>query len=265
MSFDLESYLQRIGLDAAPSRDAAGLAKLVEAQTRAIAFENFDVWLGRPLSVEPDAVVTKLVGHLRGGYCFELNGLLGMALAALGFDARPLLARVLVHRQPGEPPGARTHQVMLVTINDTRWIADAGFGGGVPCRPLPLEADTEHQQLGERLRYRLEPAHGWLLQMADHTGWRDLYQFTLDQVYPADIECANYYTSTFPRSPFVTGIFASRPQGAGRLVLRGREVFIHRGGQVQTKQLPEGPARIGWLRTHLGIELEVAPDELPPF
>ncbi|MGH8506459.1 MAG: arylamine N-acetyltransferase family protein [Stenotrophobium sp.] len=265
MDFNLDSYLRRIGLDTAPSADAAGLAKLVEAQARAIAFENFDVWLGRPLSVEPEAIVAKLVGHRRGGYCFELNGLLGMALDTLGFNACPLLARVLNHHKPGEPPRARTHQVMLVTLDDARWIADAGFGGGLPCRPLPLMTDTEHGQLGERLRYRQDPALGWVLQLADSSGWRDLYGFSLERAYPADIVCANHYTATFPCSSFVTSVFASRPDGEGRMVLRGREVILHRGGQTRTERAPEGPARIGWLRTRFGIELDIAPDELPPF
>ncbi len=36
----------------------------------------------------------KLIGAGRGGYCLELNGIFGEALAALGFTARPLLCRV---------------------------------------------------------------------------------------------------------------------------------------------------------------------------
>lgn len=71
----------------------------------------------------------------RGGYCFELNGLFLMALKYFGFDARPLLGRVHV---TGTPTG-RGHQVELITIEDTLWIADVGFGEDTPAAPIPLE------------------------------------------------------------------------------------------------------------------------------
>ena len=38
----------------------------------------------------------KLVHNRRGGYCFEQNQLFLRALTALGFDTRPLLARVVL-------------------------------------------------------------------------------------------------------------------------------------------------------------------------
>lgn len=268
MSFDPERYLARIGLTAAPRPDAEGLRALVEAQARSIAFENFDVWLGREVSIDPDRIADKLVDRRRGGYCFELNGLLRQALAAFGFDARPLLARVVVRRAPGAPPGPRTHEVALVTIDGRRWIADAGFGGGLPCRPLPLEVGPEHEQLGERLRFVEDDELGWTLQMADVAsadGWRDLYGFTLERVYPADVLCANHFTATFPASPFVQGVVASCPDGDGRIILRGAQVFLHQEGQTHVEPAPEGPERLEWLRARFGIDLDVAPDELPPW
>lgn len=265
MSFDRDRYLARVGLDAAPANGADGLRALVEAQARAIAFESFDVWLGREVSVHPDAIADKLIGRRRGGYCFELNGLLGQALDAFGFEARPLLARVLVRREPGTPPGPRTHQVALVTLGGRPWIADAGFGGGLPCRPMPLEAGTEHEQLGERLRFREDAELGWTLQMAEGDGWRDLYAFGLERVYPSDIVCANHFTATFPASPFVQAVVASRPDGDGRIVLRGPQVFVHQAGRTHVEPAPEGPGRLAWLRARFGIDLDLGGEELPPF
>ena len=66
----------------------------------------------------------KLVTAKRGGYCFEQNRLLLDALHALGFTARPLLARVWLGA-PRTPP--RTHTLILVTIDSADWIADRGL------------------------------------------------------------------------------------------------------------------------------------------
>lgn len=101
MPFDLAAYLARLGL-AAPAATAAGLAGLQQAQLRAIAFENLDPLLGRLPDLAPDALMRKLVAGRRGGYCFELNGLFGAALARV--------------RNGAPEGGARTHLAWIVTI-----------------------------------------------------------------------------------------------------------------------------------------------------
>jgi N-hydroxyarylamine O-acetyltransferase len=97
-SFDLSAYLDRVGLageeDALRGDLPAALTKVMAAQMRSIAFENIDVVLGKAISMDPTAVEEKLVGDGRGGYCFEQNTLLRLALQALGFVAAPLLCRV---------------------------------------------------------------------------------------------------------------------------------------------------------------------------
>uniref|UniRef100_UPI0025F78BB1 arylamine N-acetyltransferase family protein n=1 Tax=uncultured Phenylobacterium sp. TaxID=349273 RepID=UPI0025F78BB1 len=119
-AFDADAYLKRIGLTAPPEPTVEGLNALQRAQVLAIPFENFDIMLGRGISLEPDAVFDKLVRRRRGGYCFEINGLLLTALQAFGFEARALLGRVHLM---GQTTG-RSHQISLVTIDGTHWIAD---------------------------------------------------------------------------------------------------------------------------------------------
>jgi N-hydroxyarylamine O-acetyltransferase len=113
MSFDLDAYLERIRLPEPPAPDASGLARLQLAHRLAIPFENLDVRLGRGIRIDGDSVFAKLVTAKRGGYCFEQNQLFGDALAALGFHARPLLARVWLGAS-GVPP--LTHALSLVTV-----------------------------------------------------------------------------------------------------------------------------------------------------
>ena len=47
----LSGYLRRIGVSAAPKADLASLALIMAAQSRAIAFENYDVVMGKTISM----------------------------------------------------------------------------------------------------------------------------------------------------------------------------------------------------------------------
>ena len=139
--FALEPYLQRLHYagDIQPTEDR--LEALHRAQAYTIPFENFDILLGRGISLDPSALYDKLVHHARGGYCFELNGLFLMALQAVGFEARALLARVHLNRATGDwhrdahadrarvvTPWQRSARSFCVENNDS---------GDSPCRASP--------------------------------------------------------------------------------------------------------------------------------
>src|SRR5690606_36486392 len=121
------AYLARIGISRPPAADAAGLDALQQAHRSTIAFENLDIPLGREISLDPGQVFDKMVTRRRGGYCFEHNQLFLRALRAIGFQARPLLARGWLGAGDDIPP--RAHTLNLVQIDGADWIADAGFGG----------------------------------------------------------------------------------------------------------------------------------------
>src|SRR5262249_26446674 len=85
LSLHPDASSARIGSDG-PRRSA--LATLREVHRRhalAVPFENLDVLAGRPIRLDPAALMLKLVAKKRGGYCFEQNALLRNALTTLGF------------------------------------------------------------------------------------------------------------------------------------------------------------------------------------
>lgn len=223
--FDLDSYLARLDLPARPTRDAAGLSRLQHAHRLAIPFENLDVRLGRRIAIDSDAVAAKLVTAKRGGYCFEQNRLLLDALAALGFTARPLLARVWLGAGAVPP---LTHTLSLVTIDAQHWIADAGFGGSyAPVMPLAEGAVAEAP---DGARFRLTRAderageEGWLLLRdgdpattdgrGTGEGWQPQYSFTTAIVHDSDLAMGNHWSMSAPASRFtnttVTSIILPR-------------------------------------------------------
>ena len=256
MDFPWDAYAARVGLDAPPRTDEDGLFALHRAQFHAIPFENLDIQLGRPIDLSPTGLVEKLVHQPRGGYCFELNGLLLLALAHLGFRARPVLARV--HLQA--PPSARTHPLDAVSLGSRTWLADAGFGAGGPREPFPLEDGWEIRGPNFGFRLRREEPWGWMLSTLEGDEWKRSYSFDLGHVTVADIELGNFYTSHSPRSHFTRMRVASLPNATGRVSLRNQELTRLVNGETTRERIPEGEATIGILEREFGIRLGVAFD-----
>jgi N-hydroxyarylamine O-acetyltransferase len=216
--FDLDRYLERIGLSSAPSPDLDGLEAVQAAQLRAVPFENLDVLLTGQIDVEPDAIFDKLVRRGRGGYCFECNLLLREALLALGFEARTLLARVVIDRVDGPVP-ARTHAIVEVQIGDRHYAADCGFGAQTPRGVLQLPDGTTRD--GDAAwRLQDDPQFGVRLLKEDpDRPPHDLYVFDFIEVHPADIAVGNHWTSTHPSSHFTQKIVAVRQNDGGRVAI----------------------------------------------
>jgi N-hydroxyarylamine O-acetyltransferase len=226
--FDLDAYVERVGLSGRP-----GLADVHRAHAVSIPFENLDPHGGLPVSLELEDIQRKLVAGRRGGYCFEQNLLLKAALEALGAQVEPMLARV----KAGAPPGVlrpRTHLVLRVETDGREWLADVGFGLGTLPGPLPFGPGDVHELSGWRFRI-VEDGFEHVLQTESGSEWVDVYGFMPQPVPMIDIEVANWFTSTHPSSPFVTGLIVSnqRPDGT-------RIALSDRGDLALTEQTPAG-------------------------
>jgi N-hydroxyarylamine O-acetyltransferase len=207
-SFDLQAYLERIGYAGAAAADLSTLTAIHRRHVDAIAFENLDPLLGRPVSLELGALQDKLVRSRRGGYCFEHNTLLKAALEALGFAVTSLSARVRWMALPDRPLGARTHMLLLVDLAEGPWIADVGFGHLLDA-PLRLIADVE--QRSPTASYRLTRSDGcFLLSTLLPAGWQPIYLLSTEPQVPADFEVANWYTSTSPQTWLTRSLLVQR-------------------------------------------------------
>lgn len=267
----LSAYLERIGLPALTPSGAAGLEALLVAHREAIAFENFDIPLGRPIAIDSDSVFAKLVTGRRGGYCFEQNRLLADMLHLLGLPSRPLLARVRLRAAAGDHP-PRTHVLLLLDIGGAPWIADAGFGGSyVPALPL-IDGTVAQTADGARHRLRHIGERGslegeWLLERAGkhestdgrahpHEEWQPQYTFDLGEVAQNDLVQANHWTSTASSSRFTTTCIATRVLPGGFASLADRLLRVS-GGQAEPRELPDVQSYTETLRETFGIELPI--------
>jgi len=230
MPFDSGAYLERIGLaECQPTLD--GLRRLQFAQLSRVAFENIAPYLGVVPDLSAEAVWNKLVVAGRGGYCFELNGLLGAAMSAIGFAVRPVLGRVRMGASVGGP---RTHLAWLVTFEDGVWLADAGFGGPGPAEPLNLSEDGAQAARGVRYRIRFDSNAGErVVERETPAGWFALYGFDEVPVPDVDIEAANFLCSRWSRSPFPNNLMLHRVTEAGRISLFNKVVRKARGAEIE--------------------------------
>lgn len=253
---DISAYLSRIGFDGAPDRSLQTLQRIILLHQYSIAFENLNSFAGLPVTIDPAAIEEKIIHQGRGGYCYEQNQYLGLALTQLGFDVRLRMARVRwMHPPESVPP--RSHMLLNVAVDDRWYLCDVAFGAMTPTAPLPLDSPgelrTPHQS------YRLLPK-GDILHLEVKLGdnWRPVYSFDrLDQV-AVDFEAVNWQVSTHPRSEFVTSLIVARPTGDRRQILNNTGFSIrHSDGTVEKRQL----ATIGELRSTLtstfGIRLPV--------
>ncbi len=266
----LAAYLRRIGLAGAPPLTPAGLGVLLAAHRRAIAFENLDIPLGRGIRIDTDSVFDKLVTRRRGGYCFEQNRLLADMARLVGFDLRPLLARVHLGNPPDIIP-VRSHVTLLVDLDGTPWIAEGGFGGSdLPALPLADGSTaTSPDGASHRLRRTGALAGEWLIERAGppgatdgraqpHEDWQPQYSFDLAHVAPDDLEQANHWTATRPGMRFTTLHVASIVLDTGFASMIDRALTVHKDGEKNVREIADAADYGDTLRTLFKLDFSDA-------
>ncbi|MDB5494301.1 MAG: hypothetical protein JWP86_1638 [Phenylobacterium sp.] len=213
---DLQAYFDRIGFDGQARLDAQTLAALHRAHLLAIPYENLDVQFGRPVTTDPEAAFEKIVTGRRGGWCYEMNGLFGHALQAIGFSVTRLAGGVRRDLMGAVMVG--NHLVLKIDL-DEPWIADVGFGDGAfepfPLREGPIRSGGFEMRL-ERLDDRWWRFHNHAFGGAAN------FDFTLEAADPAMLAEKCHWLQTWPESPFVLNATAQRHRPGEILVLRGR-------------------------------------------
>lgn len=252
---DLNAYLRRVAFQGRPSPDLETLRQLHRCHPQAIAFENLSTLMGESVPLELDALVDKLVGAGRGGYCFEHNGLFAAVLETLGFEVTTLAARVSWGREPGRV-GGRTHMLMSVRIAGRDFICDVGFGGVTLNMPLLLEVDVEQAGPQERFRMvmRNDGEYELFIELSD--GWQSMYRFDLQPQGPGDYEAMNRHVSTHRDSPFIANLMAARRTAEGRHALSNTRLRTYRGvAVIRSRQLGNVAELRGVLGAEFGIRL----------
>src|SRR5258706_10346992 len=121
---DVNDYWDRIHFPAHTVRDAAMLRALQRAHLYSVPFENLDIARGRRITLDIERIYDKVVPRRRGGFCYELNGLMGWLLHELGYEVKMLSARSF--KDDGSFAPEYDHLALLVRCpaDKTRWLVD---------------------------------------------------------------------------------------------------------------------------------------------
>jgi len=232
----LARYLERIGHGWNVRPNLETLRSLHRAHVTAIPFEAIDAQLGIVPSLNPDAIFEKLVERRRGGWCYEMNGLFGAALQAIGFDVMRVSCGVM--RQDGGDARMGTHLSLLVDCEGKR-LCDVGFAGSL-LEPLPL-APVETDQAPYLLSLTETEDRYW--RFTQHFDAPFSYDFRAE---PADetLLCAKRdWQATHPEAKFTLNLVAQKRHPDWHLVLRGR-LLTERRGEGAVDRLIESPAEL---------------------
>ncbi|MFN3936261.1 MAG: arylamine N-acetyltransferase family protein [Gemmobacter sp.] len=245
MTFPLDAYLARLSL-AKPNASLSALRQVQNNQQKTIPFENIDPLRGIVPSLDPEDLFHKLVSEQRGGYCFELNGLFGEALRALGFAIQPVLARVRLGAPVGGP---KAHLAWIVTLDGEEWLADTGFGGPGPRHPIRVVPGLVQTEEYESFRLVPDSATGDLvLERMEPKGWFALYSFDRAPVAASDIAAGNFLSAKWTGlSPFPDNLMMSIRTADGRVSVFNRTVTQVVGGGAATRRRLGTPDELGAL------------------
>jgi N-hydroxyarylamine O-acetyltransferase len=250
---DLDAYFHRIAHRGERTPTLATLRALQVQHLLAIPFENLDALAGRVVRLDAESLQRKLVAAGRGGYCFEQNLLFLHVLRALGFEVTVLAARVVWER-PADEVRARSHMLLLVDLDDERYLCDVGFGGLTPTGPLRLVPGAEQATPHETFRV-LDEAPEFVVQARVGGEWKSLYRFDLQAQQLVDIEVLNFYVAEHADSPMLGRLLAARVAPDRRFALRnGTFTVYHLDGRHEQRQL----ATVAELRGVLGGTFGIA-------
>ena len=198
---DIKKYFKRIGLaeNMKIEQTYDFLKALQYANVINVPYENLDLVDKIPLSLEPCDLYDKIVNRARGGYCFEVNGLLSHMLSEMGFETCDYLARYL--RNETTIP-FRRHRVVAVKCEGDVYIMDVGIGQTAPRYPLKLEAGLVQEQFGETYKFEKNEFGEWELYDLYQGKWRIFYSFSEERQYNIDFVPPSFYCEAHPDSIF---------------------------------------------------------------
>lgn len=218
-----DAYLARLGVDREPpSVDA--LRRLVRRHAERVPYETLWIAAGEAWDIDPYAAAARIALDGRGGYCYHMNGALGLLLSSLGYRVTGHVGGV--HGPEGPSDDSRgNHLVLTVSLppDDGNpsgfWYVDAGLGDAL-YDPLPLIAGPHVQP---PFRLSLEHAPGtsrWHLTHDPGGGFTGM-TWTMAGARRTDFEATHQWLSTSPESGFVQVAMAERRDATGVDVVRG--------------------------------------------
>ncbi|MEU3462018.1 arylamine N-acetyltransferase [Streptomyces sp. NPDC006733] len=249
-----DAYLARIGAARPAAPDAAALRELQLRHLLAVPFENLSIHLDEEIGLTEEALLAKVVGAGRGGFCYELNGLFGALLARLGYPVTLLAGRVF--GDDGVPGPPFDHLAVRVEASGP-WLVDVGFGRFAH-HPLRLDSRADQEDPGGVFRV-VDAPDGDLDVLKDGEP-----EYRLEQRPRglADFAPTCWWQSTSPASHFTRSPVCSRLTPAGRITLSGDSLISTEDGERQEREVARDDL-LAVYRDSFGVVLDRLPRQAP--
>ena len=243
---NLRAYLNRIDYRGpiAPTVDV--LRAVHRCHACAIAYENLDVIRAVPVDQEIERIYAKIVVDGRGGWCYEMNGLLGWALRAIGFKVTRICGGVMRAERGDAAFG--NHLVLKVDLNEP-WIADVGLGDGI-VEPIPLR-ESESAQYGRHCRLQQLRPGEWRFHNREN-GMPPSFDFLDRPAEEAQLTRTCSALQSDPESMFRQNLICQRMSVTGGHMLLGR-VLTHHTDAEPTRMLGSEGELVEVLESVFGI------------
>ncbi|EJL74187.1 arylamine N-acetyltransferase family protein [Chryseobacterium populi] len=220
---ELKKYFERIHFTGNAEADLETLNSILELHPQYISFENIDSYTNLVPQVDIENVFQKLVVENRGGYCYEQNVLLKNVLETIGFQVTVHLGRVFWRRERKDK-AARTHMLLVVTLNGEKYLADSGFGTVTLTAPLVLHSKDEQTTPNEKFQITQNGTHYILSLIAEEK--MPIYGFTLEEAEQSDVEVANWFIATHPSSTFKGNLIITKVDRTARYTIHNKSLNI---------------------------------------
>ncbi len=249
---DLQAYLDRIGFEGAPRADLDTLKRLHRRHLNAIPYENLDAVLGRTLDFDIDRIFDKLVTGRRGGWCYEMNGLMAWALETIGFRLTRMAGAV--HRMHLGDAVIGNHLVLLVHL-DLDYIADVGFGDGLYEPTALREGPISQYQFNSRLGLETD---GYWRYYNHQNGSAPSFDFRAEAGDPAVLARMCDYLQTSDRSPFTQNVVLQRRWDDRVEAIRNAFRITARPDRLQRRLMTSADEMLEEMRTVFGVDVPEA-------
>jgi N-hydroxyarylamine O-acetyltransferase len=226
---ELERYLQRIGYSGHLEPNLETLVGVHRAHLLQIPYENLDIHLGRTLELGAARAFEKIVSEGRGGWCYEMNGLLAWALSEIGFDVELLACAV------GQNHASANHLALRVNLEQP-YLADAGFGNGI-LEPIPLVPGVYTQQSRAFNLERNDKTWTFHMPSTEAKAVGNSFEFSLEPQRLEHFQNRCTYLQTSPESGFVRLVVAHRMTEMGVQSLRGAVLQTVQNGNASSRTL----------------------------
>ncbi|MFT6866959.1 MAG: N-hydroxyarylamine O-acetyltransferase [Cyclobacteriaceae bacterium] len=249
-SINVSPYLERLGLSIG-LHDIAFLKKIHKAHLLHIPFENLDIHYGKKIILDINQIYKKIILEKRGGFCYELNGLIYHLLSNLGYECSLISARVKRNEGWG---AAFDHMLVMVELNNEKWLVDVGYGS-LFVEPKKLVLNTPQLDYNNYYKFETDVDENWILKKSrDNSVYSTIYRFDLQAHELIEfLPMCNYHQesdkSTFTQNKLITQLFSN-----GRITLTDRKLKIELDGILNEKPIMNEDEFLSKLEHHFGID-----------